>query len=38
MQLGRDDTLRLVSIGLCCPLAELYIGTYLTRDAGLTPA
>jgi Uma2 family endonuclease len=33
IQIGRDDMLHLESIGLACPLAELYIGTYLTRSA-----
>jgi Uma2 family endonuclease len=33
MQIGRDDTLHLESIGLNCPLTELYIGTYLVRSA-----
>ena len=32
-QLARDDTLHLDSIGLNCPLTELYIGTYLARSA-----
>jgi Uma2 family endonuclease len=33
IQLGRDATLSLECIGLSCPLAELYIGTYLARTA-----
>ena len=33
IQISRDETLRLDSIGLSCPLAELYIGTYLARGA-----
>ena len=33
IQIGRDDTLRLESISLSCPLAQLYIGTYLARSA-----
>jgi len=33
IQFGRDATLRLECIGLTCPLAELYIGTYLARSA-----
>ena len=32
-QIGGDDTLHLDSIGLICPLTELYIGTYLARRA-----
>ena len=31
IQIGRDDTLHLERIGLSCPLAELYMGTYLAR-------
>jgi Uma2 family endonuclease len=30
-QIGPDDTLHLESIGLSCPLSELYLGTYLSR-------
>ena len=33
IQIGQDDTLHLECIGLTCPLAELYIGTYLARSA-----
>jgi Uma2 family endonuclease len=33
IQISRDETLRLDSIGLTCPLAELYVGTYLARAA-----
>ena len=33
MQIGHDEKLHLASIGLTCPLAELYIGTYLARGA-----
>jgi Uma2 family endonuclease len=33
IQIRRDDTLNLASIGLNCPLAELYTGTYLARGA-----
>jgi Uma2 family endonuclease len=29
-QIGPDDTLHLESIGLSCPLSELYLGTYLS--------
>lgn len=32
IQVGPDDTLQL--IGLTCPLADLYIGTYLARPDG----
>jgi hypothetical protein len=32
IQIGRDETLRLECIGLTCPLAEFYIGTYLVRS------
>jgi len=33
VQLGRDATLSLECLGLSCPLAELYTGTYLARAA-----
>ncbi|HME20800.1 MAG TPA: Uma2 family endonuclease [Acetobacteraceae bacterium] len=33
IQIGRDEDLHLACIGLTCPLAELYIGTYLARSA-----
>ena len=33
LPLGRDDTVRLDSIGLSCALAEFYIGTHLARGA-----
>ena len=33
VQLGRDAALSLESVGLSCPLAELYVGTYLARAA-----
>ena len=33
IQFPRDATLHLACIGLTCPLAELYIGTYLARSA-----
>jgi Uma2 family endonuclease len=32
-QIGRDDMLHLESIGLNCPLTELYIGTHFARSA-----
>jgi Uma2 family endonuclease len=32
IQIGRDETLGLDCISLTCPLAELYIGTYLARS------
>ena len=32
IQIRRDETLRLECIGLTCPLAEFYIGTYLVRS------
>src|SRR5271166_3219609 len=33
IQIGRDEDLHLACIGLTCPLADLYIGTYLARSA-----
>ena len=33
IQIGRDATLQLECIGLSCPLADLYIGSYLARSA-----
>lgn len=33
MQIGRGDMLNLECVGLTCPLADLYIGTYLGRGA-----
>jgi Uma2 family endonuclease len=38
VQISHDGTLRLETIALTCPLAELYIGTYLARGARATPA
>lgn len=32
IQVGRDDVLDLESVGLSCPLAEFYVGTYLVRQ------
>ena len=32
IQVGRDDVLHLESVGLSCPLAEFYVGTYLVRQ------
>ena len=33
IQISRDGTLHLETMALTCPLAELYIGTYLARGA-----
>ena len=33
IQIGRGEMLHLECIGLTCPLADLYTGTYLGRSA-----